>query len=92
MYGHTVELSSDGNNWSLVYEQECTGWEFKPIELNCRKVKCFRVTIHSVSEGRAGMGEVTLFGKRKLIDFQELIGNIRILRGSLEIIMYICKL
>ena len=64
LYGHTVEVSSDGNNWSLVYEQECTGWEFKPIELNCRKVKCFRVTIHSVSEGRAGMGEVTLFGKR----------------------------
>lgn len=63
LYGHKVEVSSDGSGWTLVYEQECTGWEFKPVELNCTHVKYFRITINSVSEGRAGMGEVTLFGK-----------------------------
>lgn len=61
-YGHKVEVSSDGNNWTSVYERECTGWDFKPVELDCKDVKYFRITIRNVSEGRAGMGEVTLFG------------------------------
>lgn len=61
-YDHIVEVSSDGNSWTTVYERTCTGWDFKPVELDCKDVKYFRITIRHVSEGRAGIGEVTLFG------------------------------
>lgn len=61
-YGHKVEVSSDGNSWTSLYERVCTGWDFKPVGLDCKKVRYFRITINTVSEGRAGMGEVTLFG------------------------------
>jgi beta-galactosidase len=63
MYGHKVEVSEDGQIWTVIYERECTGWDFKPREINCKNVKFFRITINSVTGGKAGMGEVTLFGK-----------------------------
>lgn len=28
-YKHWVEVSEDGASWELLYERECTGWEFK---------------------------------------------------------------
>lgn len=63
LYGHKVEVSEDGTNWIVVYERECTGWDFKPVEINSTNVKYFRITINKVSGGNAGISEVTLFGK-----------------------------
>lgn len=60
-YKHKVETSADGKSWEALYERECTGWDFKPVAIG-RKIKYFRVTIQGVSEGRAGLGEVTLYG------------------------------
>lgn len=62
-YKHKVEISEDGIAWTLAYERECTGWDFKPMEMNYKNIKFFRITITGVSEGRAGLGEVTLFGE-----------------------------
>lgn len=59
-YAHRVETSKDGIHWELLYERECTGWDFKPIQIN-RKLKYFRVIINKVSEGRAGVAEITLY-------------------------------
>lgn len=61
-YQHKVETSLDGITWEPLYARECTGWEFKPMPVN-KELKYFRITFLSVSEGRPGMGEVTLFGK-----------------------------
>lgn len=62
LYGHKVEVSEDGTNWIVVYERECTGWDFKPVEINRKNVKYFRITIDRVSGGNAGISEITLFG------------------------------
>ncbi|WP_400261379.1 glycoside hydrolase family 2 TIM barrel-domain containing protein [Sphingobacterium sp. SG20118] len=59
-YKHRVEASMDGNNWEVLYEKECTGWDFKPVKQN-KLMKFFRVTILESSEGHAGLAEVTLF-------------------------------
>lgn len=59
-YTHRVEISNDGIHWELLYERECTGWDFKPIPIN-KKLKYFRITVNKVSEGRAGLAEVTLY-------------------------------
>lgn len=60
-YRHKVETSSDGESWQPFYERECTGWEFKPMQMD-REIKYLRITIDKVSEGGAGMGEITLYG------------------------------
>ena len=57
---HKVETSKDGERWEVLYERECTGWEFKPMTVD-REIKYFRVTISGVSEGRAGLGEISLY-------------------------------
>ena len=59
-YKHKVETSGDGEHWELLYERECTGWEFKPMTVD-REVKYVRLTIENVSEGRAGLGEMSLY-------------------------------
>ncbi len=59
-YGHQVEYSEDGAVWHTAYGRKCTGWDFKPIRIG-KKAKYFRVSITEVSEGRAGMAEITLF-------------------------------
>lgn len=59
-YKHKVETSKDGERWEVLYERECTGWEFKPMTVD-REIKYFRVTISGVSEGRAGLGEISLY-------------------------------
>lgn len=59
-YKHKVETSKDGKRWEVLYERECTGWEFKPMTVD-REIKYFRVTISGVSEGRAGLGEISLY-------------------------------
>lgn len=59
-YGHKVEVSEDGTNWTTLYDRECTGWEFKPMPVN-RTIRHLRLTIHRVSEGRAGLGEISLY-------------------------------
>lgn len=59
-YKHKVETSEDGERWELLYERECTGWEFKPMTVD-REVKYLRLTIENVSEGRAGLGEISLY-------------------------------
>ena len=59
-YKHKVETSEDGERWELLYERECTGWEFKPMTVD-REVKYIRLTIEDVSEGRAGLGEFSLY-------------------------------
>ena len=60
-YKHTVETSIDGKSWDVLYSRECTGWEFKPVLVN-RNLLYYRITFHDVSEGRAGLGEVVLYG------------------------------
>lgn len=56
-YKHKVETF---RGWrtvgELLYERECTGWEFKPMTVD-REVKYLRLTIENVSEGRAGLGK-----------------------------------
>lgn len=59
-YKHKVETSQDGEHWELLYERECTGWEFKPMTVD-REIKYLRLTIDNVSEGRAGLGEISLY-------------------------------
>ncbi len=59
-YTHRVEYSTDGTTWHSAYEKTCTGWEFKPTRIG-QKAKYFRLTINEVSEGRAGLAEITLF-------------------------------
>lgn len=59
-YRHKVEVSTDGNKWETIYERECSGWEFKPQPIG-KEVRYFRLTINEVSEGRAGLAEITLF-------------------------------
>ena len=59
-YLHKVETSTDGVHWQLLFERECTGWEFKPVRVK-RKIRHLRITIERVSEGLPGMAEVTLF-------------------------------
>lgn len=59
-YKHKVEVSADGKQWELLYDRECTGWEFKAQTVD-KEMKYFRLTIYGVSEGRAGLGEITLY-------------------------------
>lgn len=59
-YKHRAETSKDGEKWELLYDRECTGWEFKPQTVD-REIKYFRVVIYGVSEGRAGVGEISLY-------------------------------
>ena len=59
-YLHKVEYSVDGKKWICLYEEECTGWEFKPRVVD-QELKYFRVTFKGVSEGRAGLGGITLY-------------------------------
>lgn len=59
-YKHKVETSRDGEHWEPLYERECTGWEFKPMTVD-REIKYLRLTIEDVSEGRAGLGEISLY-------------------------------
>lgn len=59
-YKHKVETSRDGKHWEPLYERECTGWEFKPMTVD-REIKYLRLTIEDVSEGRAGLGEISLY-------------------------------
>ncbi|MEG0722577.1 MAG: discoidin domain-containing protein, partial [Lachnospiraceae bacterium] len=59
-YRHKVETSVDGEKWLELYARECTGWEFKPMTVDC-EMKYLRLTIESVSEGRAGLAEISLY-------------------------------
>lgn len=59
-YRHKVETSADGEHWLELYKRECTGWEFKPMTVD-REIRYFRLTIEGVSEGRAGLGEISLY-------------------------------
>ncbi len=59
-YRHKVETSEDGKHWLTLYERECTGWEFKPMTVD-REIRYFRLTIEGVSEGRVGLGEISLY-------------------------------
>lgn len=59
-YKHRVETSGDGVTWDVLYERECTGWDFKPVGMK-KKLKYFRITIENASEGRAGLAEVRLY-------------------------------
>lgn len=59
-YKHKVETSIDGEHWLELYQRECTGWEFKPMTVN-REIKYLRLTIEATSEGRAGLGEISLY-------------------------------
>lgn len=59
-YRHKVETSVDGEKWLELYARECTGWEFKPMTVD-REIKYLRLTIESVSEGRAGLAEISLY-------------------------------
>lgn len=59
-YLHRVETSEDGQTWTPLYEKECTGWDFRPVRVE-RRLKYLRVVIEGVSEGRAGLAEVTLY-------------------------------
>lgn len=59
-YQHRVETSEDGVEWTVLYERECTGWDFKPVGMK-RTLKYFRIIIEKSSEGRAGLAEVTLY-------------------------------
>ena len=43
-----------------LYKRECTGWEFKPVTVD-RAIRYLRLTIEGVSEGRAGVGEISLY-------------------------------
>ncbi|KAA6302945.1 MAG: Beta-galactosidase [Candidatus Ordinivivax streblomastigis] len=61
-YQHKIEVSSDGEKWETLYERESTGFDFKPVVIN-KKIHYLRVVVTAVSEGRAGIGEITLFGK-----------------------------
>lgn len=61
-YKHRVEISEDGVTWEVLYERECTGWDFKPVRMK-RKLKYFRITFEGASEGRAGLAEVSLYKK-----------------------------
>ena len=59
-YKHKVETSRDGVSWELLYDRECTGWEFKPQRID-RELKYLRLSIYGVSEGRAGLAEISLY-------------------------------
>jgi len=59
-YRYKVEGSLDGTIWEELYEKECTGWDFKPVKLD-KMIQFMRVSILEVSEGRAGLAEITLF-------------------------------
>ena len=59
-YKHKVETSVDGEHWTELYDRECTGWDFKPVKVD-RLMKHIRLTIESVSEGRAGLAEMSLY-------------------------------
>lgn len=59
-YTHKVETSIDGKNWELLYERECTGWDFKPVQIG-KELKYMRITIEKSSEGAAGLAEVTIY-------------------------------
>ena len=43
-----------------MYERECTGWDFKPLQI-VKKLKYMRITIEKSSEGAAGLAEVTIY-------------------------------
>lgn len=62
LYKHKVEGSVDKSEWTTLFERECTGWDFKPQSIH-KRIKYIRLTFEKVSEGRAGLGEITLFGK-----------------------------
>lgn len=59
-YLHKVETSTDGQHWDLLYERECTGWDFKPVRVD-RTLKYFRITFLQATGGHAGLAEVTLY-------------------------------
>ena len=59
-YTHKVEISIDGKSWETLYERECTGWDFKPVQIG-KELKYMRLTIEKSSEGAAGLAEVTLY-------------------------------
>lgn len=59
-YTHRVQTSTDGVQWEELFQRECTGWEFKPVQVQ-RELKYLRIIIEKSSEGAAGMAEVTLY-------------------------------
>ena len=59
-YRHTVETSTDGTHWTPLVERECSGWDFKPFPVN-REMRYLRLTVGKVSEGRAGVTEITFY-------------------------------
>ncbi|MBO4994784.1 MAG: DUF4982 domain-containing protein [Muribaculaceae bacterium] len=59
-YKHKVETSVDGEHWTELYDRECTGWDFKPVKVD-RLMKHIRLTVEGVSEGRAGLAEMSLY-------------------------------
>lgn len=59
-YMHTVKTSTDGIHWEPLFQRECTGWEFKPVQVG-KELKYLQIIIEKSSEGAAGMAEVTLY-------------------------------
>jgi beta-galactosidase len=59
-YKHKVETSTDGESWVEIYDRECTGWDFKPQRIG-RQMKYLRLTIYGVSEGSAGLAQISLY-------------------------------
>lgn len=59
-YQHLIETSTDGTHWEPLCRRTCTGWDFKPLKVE-RRIRYLRITFEKVSEGHAGLAEVTLF-------------------------------
>lgn len=59
-YKHQVQCSTDGINWDSLFIRECTGWDFKPVQIQ-KEMKFIRIIIDKSSEGAAGIAEVTLY-------------------------------
>ena len=59
-YTHRVETSTNGTDWEPLFQRECTGWEFKPVQVQ-KELKFTRIIIDKSSEGAAGMAEVTVY-------------------------------
>lgn len=61
-YGYHVETTVDGITWTPLIEEEITGWDFHPREVQ-RDVKAIRLTITSVSDAAAGIAEWSFFAE-----------------------------
>ncbi|MGV8829354.1 MAG: glycoside hydrolase family 2 TIM barrel-domain containing protein [Breznakibacter sp.] len=59
-YTHQVQTSTNGVDWEPLFQRECTGWDFKPVQVQ-KELKFIRIIIEKSSEGAAGIAEVTVY-------------------------------